>query len=65
MCCTKKELESKVQELRNLRTMKVELEDELKAVEREIVSYMTENGIDTEITVLFFRLKEHSIFRLY
>ena len=50
MCCTKKELESKVQELRNLRTMKVELEDELKAVEREIVSYMTENGIDTEIT---------------
>ena len=36
MCCTKKELESKVQELRNLRTMKVELEDELKAVEREI-----------------------------
>lgn len=50
MCCTKKELESKVQELRSLKTMKEELEGELKAVEREIVSYMTENGIDTEIT---------------
>lgn len=50
MCCTKKELESKVQGLRSLKTMKEELEGELKAVEREIVSYMTENGIDTEIT---------------
>lgn len=50
MCCTKKELDSKVQELRSLKTMKEELEGELKAVEREIVSYMTENGIDTEIT---------------
>ena len=45
MCCTKKELESKVQELRNLRTMKVELEDELKAVEREIVSYKPQSRI--------------------
>ena len=50
MCCTKNELESKVQELRSLKTMKEELENELKAVEHEIVSYMTENGIDTEIT---------------
>ena len=50
MCITKSELESKVQELRSLRTMKDELENELKAVEREIISYMTENGIDTEIT---------------
>ena len=46
----KKELESKVQELRGLKTMKEELENELKAVEREIISYMTENEIDTEIT---------------
>ena len=50
MCITKKELESKVQELRGLKVMKEELENELKAVEREIISYMTENEIDTEIT---------------
>ena len=50
MCMTKKELENKVQELRGLKAMKEELESELKAVEREIISYMTENGIDTEIT---------------
>ena len=50
MCITKKELESKVQELRNLKAMKEELENELKAVENSIIEYMTENGIDTEIT---------------
>lgn len=50
MCITKKELESKVQELRSLRTMKEELENELKAIERSIIEYMTENGLDTEIT---------------
>ncbi len=50
MCITKKELENKVQELRSLKAMKEELENELKAVEREIISYMTENDLDTEIT---------------
>ena len=50
MCMTKKELENKVQELRGLKAMKEELENELKVVEREIISYMTENEIDTEIT---------------
>ena len=50
MCITKKELESKVQELRSLKTMKEELENELKAIERSIIEYMTENGLDTEIT---------------
>ena len=50
MCITKRELENKVQELRGLKTMKEELENELKAVECEIISYMTENDIDTEIT---------------
>ena len=46
----KKELENKVQELRSLKAMKEELENELKAVEHEIISYMTENDLDTEIT---------------
>lgn len=50
MCMTKAELEKKVQELRGLRAMKSELEDEVSAVERQIISYMTEKGIDTEIT---------------
>ena len=47
---TKSELEKKVQELRGLKAMKEELENDLKAVEFEIISYMTEKGIDTEIT---------------
>ena len=50
MCITKSELESKVQELRSLKAMKEEIEGELKAVEHEIISYMTEKKIDTEIT---------------
>lgn len=50
MCITKNELEVKVNELRNLRAMKEELESEVKAVERDIVAYMVENAIDTEIT---------------
>ena len=50
MCIKKVELESKVQELRRLKALKEETENELKAVEREIISYMVENGIDTEIT---------------
>lgn len=50
MCMTKKELENKVQELRNLKAMKEELENELKAVEHSIIEYMVENEINTEIT---------------
>ena len=50
MCIKKVEFESKVQELRSLKALKEETENELKAVEREIISYMVENGIDTEIT---------------
>lgn len=50
MCVTKKELETKVQELRSLKAMKEELENELKAVEYQIIEYMTENELDTEYT---------------
>lgn len=50
MCIKKVELESKVQELRSLKALREETENELKAIEREIISYMVENGIDTEIT---------------
>lgn len=50
MCMTKNELEKKVQELRSLKAMKEELENELKAVEHSIIDYMTENKLDTEFT---------------
>ena len=50
MCLSKSELEKKVQELRSLKAMAEELENEVKSAEREIIEYMTENGIDTEIT---------------
>lgn len=50
MCMTKQELEKKVNELRSLKAMKEELENEVKAAEQEIISYMNENEIDTEIT---------------
>lgn len=50
MCMTKNELEKKVQELRSLKAMKEELENELKAIEHSIIEYMKENELDTEIT---------------
>ena len=50
MCMTKAELEKKVNELRELRTMKEELENEVKDAERQIIEYMTENGLDKEVT---------------
>lgn len=51
MCSiTKSDLEKKVNELRQLKAIKEELENELKDVEHQIIEYMTENNIDTEIT---------------
>ena len=50
MCMKKSELESKVNELRSLKALKEETENELKALEREIIDYMTENELTEEIT---------------
>ena len=50
MCIAKSELENRVQNLRNLKTMKEELENEIHSVEYEIIEYMKENELDTEIT---------------
>ena len=50
MCISKVELEKKVQELRGLKAMKEELENEVKAVEHQIIEYMTENNLDKEVT---------------
>ena len=41
MCITKIELEKKIEELRSLKALKEETENELKALEREVISYMT------------------------
>ena len=50
MCITKTELENKVKKIRELKTMREELDNELKAAEYSVIEYMTENGLDTEIT---------------
>ena len=43
MCRTMKELENAVADYRSLKAMKEQLEEELKAVEREIIGYMDIN----------------------
>ena len=48
MCRTMNELEKVVADYRNLKAMKEELEEELKAVEREIIGYMDINEKLTE-----------------
>lgn len=50
MCIKKNELESRVQELRSLKALKEETENAVKALEHEIISYMTENSLTEEIT---------------
>ena len=50
MCTSKAELEKKVQEIRKYRAMAEEAAEIQKALEAEVISYMVENGLDTEIT---------------
>ena len=50
MCITKNELEKKIEELRSLKALKEETENELKALEFEVISYMKENNLTEEIT---------------
>ena len=50
MCITRAELENKIEELRSLKALKEETENELKAVEREGISDRTENELTEEIT---------------
>ena len=47
---TKQELEQIVQELRGLKIMREELDNEVKALENSIIAYMTEHELDTEMT---------------
>ena len=50
MCITKNELEKKIDELRSLKALKEETENELKALENEVIFYMKENNLTEEIT---------------
>lgn len=50
MCITKKELEKKIEEMRSLKALKEETENEVKALEHEVIFYMTENNLTEEIT---------------
>ena len=43
MCRTMKELENVVADYRSLKAMKEQLDEELKAVEREIIGYLDSN----------------------
>ena len=47
---TKQESEVKVQEIRKYRAMAEEAADIQKSLEAEVIAYMVENQIDTEIT---------------
>lgn len=53
MCVDKQELASLVSELRELKTIKSELDDQVKDIERKIVDYMDENGKEKEVGVDF------------
>ena len=48
---TKKELDSKVQEYREMKTLLEQVQNEVDAIKAEITLYMVENEIDTETTV--------------
>ena len=50
MCITRTELEKKIEELISLKALKEEIENELKALEYEVISYMKENELTEEIT---------------
>ena len=48
MCTTMQELEQVISDYRGLKAMKEQLDEELKAVEREIIGYMDSNEKLTE-----------------
>lgn len=50
MSITRKELEERVKSIRSLKSLKEEVENELKALESEVVSYMKENNLSEEFT---------------
>ena len=49
MCITRKEMDSKINEIRQLKAMKEELEQNLSALQNEVIEYFKENDIDEVI----------------
>lgn len=50
MCMTKKELETKIEEVRKYKAMAEEASSIQRALEQEIISYMNENNLTEEFT---------------
>ena len=50
MCITKKELESKITEIRKYKALIEEAEAVRKSLESEVIDYMTSNNLSEEIT---------------
>ncbi len=51
MCITKSELDKKVQEYREMKTLLEQVQNEVDAIKSEITLYMVENEKSEEITV--------------
>lgn len=50
MCISKADLENRIQEIRRYKAIADEAMEIQKSLEAEVIAYMVENGIDTEIT---------------
>lgn len=46
MCIRREEMDNKIKEIRELKVMKEELENNLKALENELIEYCKENEVD-------------------
>ena len=49
MCITRKDMDSKINEIRQLKAMKEELEQNLSALQNEVIEYFKENDINEVI----------------
>ena len=49
MCITRKDMDSKINEIRQLKAMKEELEQNLSALQNEVIEYFKENEVDEVI----------------
>lgn len=50
MCITAKEMNEKMEEIKSLKMLKQETEDTIKALEREVVEFLSENEEDCRTT---------------
>lgn len=50
MCITKAELNQRIEKIREYKALKEEVDEIIKSLETEVISYMNENGITEELT---------------